>query len=110
MTCYWLTTLLVFVLHFAEFLNPISLEDTLVKVIAEDFDDPDAEDKAPNADAIGQVEELLASAPMPSGVSSPDHAATTGLERVTMVPKDVPGPLLERFLRRTLLNLNSGFD
>ena len=106
-------------LHFAEFLNPISLEDTLVKVIAEDFDDPDAEnetldadaeDKAPNADAIGQVEELSASAPMPAGVSSPDHAATTGLERVTMVPKAVPGPLLERLLRRTLLNLNSSFD
>jgi hypothetical protein len=111
----------VFVLHFAEFPNPLSLEDTFVKVIMEDFADADAENKAPDdadaenkapddADAIDQVEELSASAPMLAGVGSQNDAATTGPERVTMVPTAAPAPLLDRLLRRTLLQLNSGFD
>ncbi|PAN35205.1 hypothetical protein PAHAL_6G189300 [Panicum hallii] len=94
-----------------EFPNPLSLEDTFVKVIMEDFADADAENKAPDdADAIDQVEELSASAPMLAGVGSQNDAATTGPERVTMVPTAAPAPLLDRLLRRTLLQLNSGFD
>jgi hypothetical protein len=77
----------------------------------EDFADADAENKAPDdADAIDQVEELSASAPMLAGVGSQNDAATTGPERVTMVPTAAPAPLLDRLLRRTLLQLNSGFD